>query len=237
VKYNYPVIILVEDNFKDEYIDRINNNIHFNVIFENIKFKTYDELNNKNIESVLITHNGIHKWPLGYRHMCRFWTGDFLNKSVMNKYKYIWRMDSDAYITSEINYDLFTYMETNNIVYNYSNITHDEEEVCVGLYHFSENFFKKRNMNFHWDIYNMFTTHVEIINVEELLNNALYLEYYNEIDETDNFYLYRWGDAPIRFITLTNLNLKCEPMNISYYHGNDGEGRREQLLDESTTII
>ena len=75
----------------------------------------------------------------------------------------------------------------------------------------------------------MFTTHVEIINVE-IFKNSIYYEYYNKLNETNNFYIKRWGDAPIRYIAIKNLNLKNEKLNINYHHGNDGSGRREQLL-------
>lgn len=228
--YNYPVIIFIENNFTEDYKNKINNNIKFNVIFELIKFKTYDELIKYNVKNILITHNGNQKWPLGYRSMCRFWTGDFLNNNAILKYKYIWRMDSDAYLTKEINYDLFENMNINNIAYSYSNICDDDGEVCIGLYDFSKKYFDEKNIDFEWDLYKMFTTHVEIINTE--LFKGIYYDFYKKIDETNFFYLNRWGDAPIRYIAIKNLKLKHEKLDISYHHGNDGSGRKEQLIND-----
>jgi hypothetical protein len=230
--FDYPVIIFVEDNFSEEYKNIIKNNIDFNINFELIKFKGYDEINkDKNIEKILITHNGNQKWPLGYRNMCRFWSGDFLNNKIIEKYKYIWRMDSDAFLHEKVDYDLFKNMEDNDIVYNYSNICDDDEEVCIGLYDFSKKFFNENNIEFSWDLYKMFTTHVEIINTD-VFKNSIYYDFYNKIDETNNFYIYRWGDAPIRYITMKNLKMKINKMDIKYSHGNDGSGRREQLLQK-----
>jgi hypothetical protein len=229
--YNYPVIIFVEENFTEQFKNTIINNIKFQVNFELIKFKKYEELNDKRIPQILITHNGKQKWPLGYRHMCRFWTGDFLDNEIISKYKYIWRMDSDAYIKNKITYDVFKNMSEKNIAYSYSNICDDEGEVCKELYEFSKDFFQQHSINFKWNLYKMFTTHVEIINVE-LFKNSIYYDYYKKINETNNFYIKRWGDAPIRYIAITNLNFKHEKLNINYFHGNDGSGRREQLLND-----
>lgn len=228
--FDYPVIIFVEEIFPEKFKDSIINNIPFQVNFELIKFKTYDELNDKRIPKVLITHNGNQKWPLGYRHMCKFWTGDFLNNEIICKYKYIWRMDNDAFITRQITHDVFENMSTKNIEYSFSNICDDEEEVCEGLYEFSKNYFTEKSLQFKWDLYKMFTTHVEIINVNAF-KNSIYYDYYNKLNETNNFYIKRWGDAPIRYIALKNLNFKCEKLNICYFHGNDGSGRMEQLSD------
>jgi mannosyltransferase len=228
INYNYPVLIFVEKNFTQEFKNEICNNIKFEITFQDINFKSYSELNDKRIPEILITHNGNQKWPLGYRSMCRFWTGDFLDNEIISKYKYIWRMDNDAYITNKINYDIFKYMSEKEIAYGYSNICDDEAEVCVDLNDFSKNFFENKKINYNWDLYKMFTTHVEIINVD-ILKNSIYYDYYKEIDKTNNFYIKRWGDAPIRYIAIKNMNLKHEHLNINYYHGNDGSGRRIQI--------
>ena len=236
VDYCYPVIIFVENNFTEEFRNIIINNIHFKVIFQFIQFKSYSELNDNRIPNVLLTHNNTQKWPLGYRHMCRFWSGDFLHNEFICKYKYVWRMDSDAYIVSKISYDIFKYMLDNHINYSYSNITNDDAEVCKELHEFSKNFFKQKNIKFKWDLYKMFATHVEIIDMDTF-KNSIYYDYYNEIDKTNNFYIHRWGDAPIRYIAVTNLNIKYNKLNIKYHHGNDGSGRKTQLLNETQPTI
>jgi len=81
----------------------------------------------------------------------------------------------------------------------------------------------------------MFTTHVEIIDTE-ILKNTIYYDLYTKIDETNNFYIHRWGDAPIRYIVVTNLNIPSSKLNIDYIHGNDGSGRREQLINTGVNL-
>jgi len=231
VTYKYPVYIFIESSFKDEYKNIILEETKIDVIFHLITFKIPPHLQNYgDISNILETHNGRQLWPIGYRHMCRFWSGDFLNNEIIKQYKYIWRMDSDAYISINISEDLFNTMEVSNISYYYSNIGYDDEEVCKNLSKYSNEFFNNKTIAYIWQLYTMYTTHVEIINIEEF-TNGLYYEYYKFIDKYPGFYLHRWGDAPIRYIAVTNLNISCCKLPIMYEHENDGSGRKEQILN------
>jgi alpha 1,2-mannosyltransferase len=184
----------------------------------------------KNIEvpKYLVTHNGTQRWPLGYRHMCRFWSGGFLADDIIKNCDYVWRMDSDAFINKQISYDVFLNMIDNNIDYCYSNICQDDPEVCEGLNDLSMQHFHTNA----WAPYLMYTTHVEIISIKRF-SCIDYMSYFNAIDETIGFYLKRWGDAPIRYIAVNNLNFNKSKLAIEYFHGNDGSGRREQELNET----
>jgi len=226
-KYRYPVIIIIESDFTDSYKSQIKNSVNLDIDlqFSNISFNIPEHHKKYNVQDILLTHNGCHKWPIGYRHMCRFWTGEFMNFSDINKYEYIWRMDSDAYLTSPIEYDIFKFMEDNQVVYGFSNYTQDSDEVCMNLYKFCCEYFKNSSC---WSPYLMYTTHVEIINIPKLKQSEYY-NFYKEVDNTPGFYLHRWGDAPLRLIGITNFNLKAMPINISYFHGNDGSGRQQQI--------
>lgn len=227
IKYHYPVILIVESNFTDEYKSQIINSIpkEIDLQFCTITFSIPDHHKKYDIKDILITHNGGQKWPLGYRHMCRFWTGEFMNFSEINKFEYIWRMDSDAFLIEPIEYDIFKFMKENQAVYGFSNYTQDEYEVCKNMYEFCSEYFKNPNC---WNPFLMYTTHVEIINIPKL-KYSKYYDFYNAVDNTPGFYMHRWGDAPLRLIGITNLDLKAIPLNISYIHGNDGSGRIQQI--------
>lgn len=232
--YDYPIYIFIEDSFKQDWINLIYSSITMkqNIFFQNIKFNIPQFFSDQNINvpTYMITHNGSQRWPIGYRHMCRFWSGSFLENEIIKKYDYIWRMDSDAYITSPITFDVFLNMYNNNTDYAYSSICHDEHEVCEGLYEFSEKYFK--NNVFKWNRYLMYTTHVEIFNIKRFQQSD-YINFFNAIDNTTGFYIKRWGDAPIRYIAITNMQFNTNKLNINYIHGNDGSGRREQEINEN----
>jgi hypothetical protein len=234
-KYKYPVIIIIENDFDQEFIKQIKRataveQLHFHTIVFNIPQKFH----NISIPRYLVTQNGQQRWPLGYRHMCRFWSGEFLKDTVLSQYDYVWRMDSDAYITKEITYDVFTHMVSNSIDYAYSKVCQDDAEVCKGLHQFSKEFFESKGLPFEWEQYRMFATHVEIFNMKRFMC-ADYTDFHDAIDDTPGFYLQRWGDAPIRYIALTNFKFNTCKLAIQYFHGNDGSGRREQEEAERAT--
>ena len=227
-KYPYPVILLVEPTFKEEWRCQVAQELRdsINFTFADIIF------NIKGLESVpRIINLGQQNWPLGYRHMCRFWSGGFLTNHTIAEYDYVWRMDTDAYLTHQVDHDIFQRMCDNKVTYAYSNTTHDVAEVCVGLDDASRTFFNMKGYQYRWEPFKMYTTHVEIMHVPTMKNSD-YFEYYKALDKHpyNGFYMRRWGDAPIRYIAFSNLpNLKTMKMDVSYVHGNDGSGRREQI--------
>ena len=234
--YEYPVYVFIEDNFRQDWIDSIyalstvdKNNLHFH----NIQFKLPPMFHDQDIHvpQYIVTHNGKQRWPLGYRHMCRFWSGAFMDDDVIKRYDYVWRMDSDAYITAPITYDVFYHMRDKKIDYAYSDICHDEYEVCEGLYEFSMQYFQSTCSRFQWTKFLMYTTHVEIFCIKRFQNDD-YMSFFRAIDKTPGFYMKRWGDAPIRYIAATNLRFSTCKLEVNYIHGNDGSGRRQQEQQE-----
>jgi hypothetical protein len=231
--YSYPVIVFVEHDFTKAFISRIREETDLDVLFEFIQFDVPEQHADFDIPKILVTHNGTQRWPMGYRHMCRFWTGEFLNHPTIQRFTYIWRMDSDAFITRPLQYDVFEHMASNDLVYGYSNVCFDDAEVCEGLEALCRSVIGK---DFTWSpIYSMFTTHVEVMDVRKM-KDGRYFDFYKAIDNTLGFYQYRWGDAPIRYIAMKNLGLKHARLDIPYFHGNDGSGRREQIRLQTKRI-
>lgn len=230
-RFQYPVILLIEQSFKEEWRTFIQNNVDSRIIlsFEHIQFPTPASTSVPRV----LTIDG-QPWPIGYRQMCRFWSGGFLTFPALQPYDYIWRMDTDAFLTKPIDIDFFQYMQDNNITYGYSNTTQDDASVCVGLDEASNTFFKSIGRSYHWERYKMYTTHVEIMHIPTMKQSEYY-DYFTALDNHayDGFYMRRWGDAPIRYIAFNNLrDLRTWHLGIAYFHGNDGSARREQLLNE-----
>lgn len=55
--------------------------------------------------------------PLGYRSMCRLWSGRVQSMSFLDPYKYYMRLDDDSYFTSPLDNDPFLEMEKDGITY------------------------------------------------------------------------------------------------------------------------
>jgi alpha 1,2-mannosyltransferase len=170
---------------------------------------------------------GATGFSLGYRHMCRFFSGEIFKNEYLKKYKYIWRLDTDSYILSPINYNVFKRLKDNNAVYGYINIQHDHPGVIKGLWECSQEYFSKINKDYIFQINNIqqhknrvFYTNFEICDMD-WFSQSEYQDYYNYIDTIGGIYTGRWGDASIRYIALNSLaeqNQLYFYNDIRYFH-------------------
>lgn len=160
-------------------------------------------------------------FSLGYRHMCRFFSGEIFHNPYLTKYKYIWRLDTDSYILSKIEYNVFDKLKQNNAIYGYVNIQHDHPGVIKGLWECSEEYFKRINKDhifrpdqIHKHKNRVFYTNFEIYDMDWFKKDP-YQDYYKYIDTIGGIYTGRWGDASIRYIALQSL---AEPNELYFYN-------------------
>lgn len=167
-------------------------------------------------------------FPRGYRNMCRFFSGEYLN--YIGDYKYYLRLDTDSYILTDLGYDIFKWSESKNLTYGYcaQAVQLDNPLVVIGLKEFSVDFVESNNLENYVFIHpksiengKMYYTNIEIGDVS-WFKNSDYHNYYKAIDENGGIYIHRWGDAPIKYI---GVNLFCDPSKIIplegfvYQHG------------------
>lgn len=156
----------------------------------------------------------------GYRNMCRFFSGEYLNH--IRGYKYYLRLDTDSYILSDLGYDIFSWAENKDLSYGYcaQAIQLDNPLVVKGLKDFSINFIE----NYQYDVFvdpkciesgKMYYTNIEMGHVEDLINSNYY-NYYKAIDQMGGIYIHRWGDAPIKYI---GINMFLDPSKIIPFEG------------------
>jgi hypothetical protein len=170
---------------------------------------------------------GATGFSLGYRHMCRFFSGEIFKNEHLKKYKYIWRLDTDSYILSPINYDVFKKLKNNNAIYGYINIQHDHPGVIKGLWECSQKYFSKINKDYIFQVNNIqqhknrvFYTNFEICDMD-WFSQSEYQDYYDYIDTIGGIYTGRWGDASIRYIALNSLAKQNQLHfynDIRYFH-------------------
>jgi len=180
------------------------------------------------------THgNGPIAWghpgfTIGYRNMCRFFSGEFHKQEVLQNYKYYLRLDTDSYILTPLNYDIFEFARNNDLNYGYCApaVQIDTEKVISGFNNFTKEYLNKKNPTIYVDVDSipegkMFYTNFELGKVSWFLESQ-YWDFYNAIDESGYIYIRRWGDAPIKYMGVT---LFCEPGKIipvkgfTYQHG------------------
>jgi alpha 1,2-mannosyltransferase len=160
-------------------------------------------------------------FSLGYRHMCRFFSGEIFKNENLKEYKYVWRLDTDSYILSQINYNVFHKLKNSNCIYGYINIQHDHPGVIEGLWEYSKEYFSKINKDHIFQENNInkyknrvFYTNFEIYDMD-WFNRSEYQDYYHYIDSTGGIYTNRWGDASIRYIALNSL---ADQQSLYFYN-------------------
>lgn len=207
----YPIVVFHDDIDKPS-IANLMVALHRQLgYFPNIKFEllTFEMPEGISSDPSMYTVPLTEAW-MGYRHMCRFHSGGIYMDPRLSKYDYYWRLDSDSYLFSPINYDPFERMRTNGYEYAYMC---DEEgdipRVVEGLWEETEKFmkennipmtdyFKSRLVDGKWN-HNMFYTNFEIAKFS-FFRSKEYMAYFQHLDKTGNFYYKRWGDAPIHWL-------------------------------------
>ena len=160
-------------------------------------------------------------FSMGYRHMCRYFSGAIYKDPFFENVDYMLRIDCDSYFIDKLDYDIFKYVADNNI--KYSSVAERENEsdyVIIGLKEFLEKYFD--------DDYKMpsvnktFDTHFELVNFKWFREEP-YIKYFNEIDKTGNIFIRRWGDAPLKYQGVKYMlpEDQIHMFNLPYKHGGD----------------
>lgn len=77
---------------------------------------------------------------VGYRHMCRFFAGSFLQHSTLDGLDYVWRLDTDSFLTRPLPYNPFQKLADEQAAYGYLTSFQDIPEVTVGLWEATQRF-------------------------------------------------------------------------------------------------
>lgn len=163
---------------------------------------------------------GSKGFTLGYRHMCRFFSGDIYNHPILQNYDYYLRLDTDSFILKPINYNIFDYAREYNYYYGYIKdaVQFDHPKVVEGLWNYCRMKYGDKVIT---PERQMFYTNFELGKMSWFLDKE-YQEFYNHIDSSGGIYINRWGDAPIKKIGIDMLMDKKHQWpvaDIAYQHG------------------
>ena len=133
-KYNYPVIILHEGDYTERSQKEILNGVRENhrhlVKFKEIDsedFEVPDHIDQDKLNDMIALQPVPYWRNLKYRLMCYFWVKRFFKYA--EEYDYVMRLDDDSIIEEPIKDDLFSIMESKDLVYM-SNIIHVDCGLC-----------------------------------------------------------------------------------------------------------
>lgn len=221
------IIIFHEKNFKKNLILEA---IKLDIIFIKISFKVPKYPNNikKKIPLIYPHHmRGKRGFSLGYRHMCRFFSGAVYEEKILQYYDYYLRLDTDSFILSEVKYNIFDWAKKNNCYYGFIKeaVQFDHPSVTIGL----------------WKLFNypkniqegkMFYTNFELGKIN-FFKSTSYKNFFNKIDKSAGIFTKRWGDAPIKYIGIRLFMSNRNIMPVSgflYQHSGSFYDTRKKLF-------
>jgi FkbM family methyltransferase len=221
-EYPYPVVF-GHEGISQAIIDTIKQKLNVKTYFYKIDFKVpdYSQEILKQIPERLKGHWDENAFfSMGYRHMCRFFSGEIYKDPFFEKVKFLLRLDCDSYFTKKVTYDIFKRMEDTGSVYGTVGEDTDMDYVVEGFGDACMSYFKE-NYNFSKPV-TMFQTHFDLTDVQ-WVRNSDYMDFYDFIDSTGNIYIKRWGDAVIKFQGMTHTagSRIYRFSDIPYKHGGD----------------
>ena len=164
-------------------------------------------------------YNPTASFGLNYRHMCSFWFVDFWN--YVEEYDMILRIDEDCIINFKVS-ELFNNLHGNLTIYGLWTV--DQEFVTKGLNKFTLKFLKENNIKTSVIFQQPSGPYTNVIglNVELLRQNQMLTKYIEKIKQTNNIYIFRWGDLPLwgeALLYLCDRRFCLKSDRIKYYHG------------------
>lgn len=153
----------------------------------------------------------VSKW--GYHHMINFWFKVVFDLPEIKNSEYMMRLDSDSRLGGNWG-DIFQLMRRNNSVYMANFETLDYEYILPGTLklkdlvngHVHRKKIQIQNPDnfkraFNNDSVRTYWNNFEIVRTEFFRQENV-TDWVNTVVESHGIYKYRWGDAPLRYLTL-----------------------------------
>lgn len=233
-KFQYPYVILNEEEFTKEFKERV-----LTVASAEVKFgvippeqwrqpEWIDEKKAALAREKMVQEGVIYAGSVAYRNMCRFNAGLFFNHELLREYKYYWRLEPDIKYFCDIDYDPFLVMHDQKKVYGFTVSLYEYQATIPTLWETVKEFIeqypqyldKDNSMSFLSDdggaTYNRchFWSNFEIGDLDFMRGEA-YTQFFNYLDRKGGFYYERWGDAPIHSIAVA---LFAKKEQIHFFH-------------------
>lgn len=215
-RLKYPYVIFTETSVSQIIRDKVDWVSKGRVTWAGLPSEMWGPppfLDQKRIDDSLSTIG----FTVGYRSMCRFYSGFFWRHPAVLKYDWIWRLDSDIEFHCDVPYDPIARMQDANALYGFIQISNDARWVQPSLGGNVSAFLAQNrhllppgaNHRFTWydtdralagnggdddwtllSFYNNFE-----ISHRSLWDNPLYLAYFDYLDRAGGFFYERWGDS------------------------------------------
>jgi alpha 1,2-mannosyltransferase len=230
--YNYPYVLMSDEPFDEEFKQTIVKYTQSKVEFALIPKNEWSIPDNIDKDKLKLSIDSIGK-NVGYRHLCRYYSGFFWRHELTLKYDYYMRLDPHVNFPCQIKQDPFLSMLKNNQSYGFvisapealftiptlwENIrgwikTEPVDNKAIQFISDDNGLTLKKSLCMFYNNFEM--------GAFSLFRNDKYLSFFNHLDKTGGFYHERWGDAPVHtyYALLTlKLNEIHRFKNIGYNH-------------------
>jgi alpha 1,2-mannosyltransferase len=222
---DYPIFVLHDEMIEEEIFDKLQSDVKFTTVFVDFKSDEYQKNIKPGVDDKIRVPGVDRYFDMGYRHMCRFYSYGMYEVLELQDTDLYLRLDCDSYFTEPVDYDIFKYMEDNDLIYGYNLITTDNPLVSKNLWEVSKDYSRTVDV-IKTPIdgipqYNMYYTNFEIAKFHWFKESA-YKPYFDFIDNENGIYKWRWGDAIIKYLGIEMFlpENKKHLFNVPYKHGN-----------------
>ncbi|KAJ2908692.1 hypothetical protein GGI21_002631 [Coemansia aciculifera] len=235
-RFNYPYVFLSEQEFSDDFKRTVRFMTKGHVEFGLIPSTdwTYPEWIDvdraeRAAEEWADANDYVADKP-GWRHMVRYWAGPFARHPVLQKYKYMWRLEPGSHYTCDFEYDPIRLMQENSHSYGFAVSTMEMADAVPTLFASLTTYVRHHQVNSNnslgWimsggkgDEYNRchFLTNFEIVDLDFMRSDA-YQELFKFLDKSGGIYYERWTDASVRSLAVP---LLLGPQQV-YWFGDVG---------------
>lgn len=246
-KFGYPWIFFNDEEFTDEFKEKVRQQTDSEVKFELIEKKDWDaprwidkdraKKAGKKLEEAGVRYGAMES----YHKMCRWNSGMFYKHKAMDDYDWYWRVEPDTQYYCDIDYDVFAYMEDNDKVYGFTIALYDNPKTVATLWPETKSFLMKNKNYLHKDnalqfllnpsrpAWNAqaggystchFWSNFEIASLKFFRDDA-YAQWFEHLDKQGGFFYERWGDAPVHSVgagLFANQSQIHWFKDIGYYH-------------------
>jgi hypothetical protein len=156
--------------------------------------------------------------------MCRFHAREVYHQPILCGLEYAWRLDDDSALQGNVEYDVFSFMKENELIYGYRSIRNDYESCVVGLWPATKEYIKNNSIVAEffatWPFSAVYYNNFEV-SAMSLWRSPAYQGYMDYLDSLGGIYYHSWGDAPMKTLGVSVFvpsNKTYLFLNVPYKH-------------------
>ena len=222
-KYDFDIVVFHEGNILEghrEYIQSMTPDLP--LIFRDVRHEFEMEAGSGSDTCLYCKPTPeSERFPVGYKHMCRFWFSRFLKHT--RDYDIVIRIDEDCWIEPFDLHRVLEHMRASGCVYVTPRwVGADDPSVTDGLIAVCDAFARDHGLPAPSYDRNPYTS-VFIMDAAYFRENRIVQAFFRRIEETGCIYRNRWGDLPLWGVLLSCMGLHeqercCEELALRYLH-------------------